>query len=184
MSDSQSLIPSEMIEKKIFIIRGKKVMLDKDLADLYGVETKQLKRAVNRNIERFPEDFMFELTKEEDDSLRCQIGTLKRGEHSKYLPFVFTEYGILMLSSVLNSKRAVQVNIQIMRVFTKLREMLMNYKDLQEKIDAMEKKYDNQFKNVFEAIKLLIQNDQHINQRFVHEESQQKNKKYGFRPKG
>jgi hypothetical protein len=182
MSDNSILIPSEIIENKIFIIRGKKVMLDKDLAQLYGVETKQLKRAVTRNIERFPVDFMFELTNAEDDSLRCQIGTLKRGKHSKYLPFVFTEYGILMLSSVLNSKRAIQVNIQIMRIFTKFREMLMNYKDLQKKIDAMENKYDGQFKNVFEAIKLLIQNDQQINRRFSEEETKRKNKQYGFRP--
>ena len=100
-----------MVMNKIYIIRGHKVMLDSDLADLYQVENKQLKRQVKRNIERFPDDFMVELTKEESDSLRSQVGTLKRGEHSKFLPFAFTEHGVLMLSSVLNSPQTIQVNI-------------------------------------------------------------------------
>lgn len=105
-------------------------MLDQDLAMLYEVETKMLKRAVKRNIERFPEDFMFELKKEEYQSLRCQFGTLKRGEHSKYIPYAFTEHGILMLSSVLNSRKTINVNIQIMRAFITMREMLINYTEL------------------------------------------------------
>jgi phage regulator Rha-like protein len=155
MSD---IIPQEVIETKIIFVRGKKVMLDKDLAQLYGVETKALNRAVKRNVDRFPDDFMFQLSREEyNDLLRYQFGTLKRGQYSKYLPFAFTENGVAMLSSVLNSKRAVQVNIQIMRTFTKLREMLMTHKDLKEKIEAMEKKYDYQFKIVFEAIKQLLE---------------------------
>jgi hypothetical protein len=182
MSD-QTLIPSEMIEKKIFIIRGKKVMLDKDLADLYQVTTKILNQAVKRNLDRFPEDFMFRLTATEKFEVVTNCDHLAILKFSPQLPYAFTEQGVSMLSSVLKSKQAIRVNIQIMRTFTRLREMLMNYRDLREKIDTMEKKYDNQFKNVFEAIKLLIQNDQQINQRFAHEESQQKNKKYGFRPK-
>jgi hypothetical protein len=105
------LVPVELIASKIYLIRGIKVMLDKDLAELYGVETKRLKEQVRRNIERFPHDFMFELTKDEYQALRSQIATLKRGQHSKYAPFAFTEHGVLMLSSVLNSERAIQVNI-------------------------------------------------------------------------
>jgi phage regulator Rha-like protein len=155
MSD---IVPQEVIETKIIFIRGRKVMLDKDLAQLYGVETKALNRAVKRNVDRFPDDFMFRLSREEyNDLLRYQFGTLKRGQYSKYLPFAFTENGVAMLSSVLNSKRAVQVNIQIMRTFTRLREMLMTHKDLKEKIEAIEKKYDYQFKIVFEAIKQLLE---------------------------
>src|SRR3972149_8832881 len=152
------IVPQQVIESKIFIIRGKKVMLDKDLAVLYGVETKMLNRAVKRNIERFPKDFMFQLTKEEYvELLRYQFGTLKRGEHSKYLPYVFAENGVAMLSSVLNSKRAIQVNIQIMRTFTKIREMLATHKELRQKIGEIEKKYDHQFKIVFDVIKCLIE---------------------------
>jgi len=150
------LVPVELIASKIYLIRGIKVMLDKDLAELYGVETKRLKEQVRRNIERFPQDFMFELTKEEYQALRSQIATLKRGQHSKYAPFAFTEHGVLMLSSVLNSERAIQVNIQIMRTFTKLREMLSTHKDLKRKIEFIEKKYDEQFQIVFEAIKQLL----------------------------
>ena len=132
-------------------------MLDKDLASLYDVETKMLKRAVNRNIERFPKDFMFKLSKKEyDELLRCQLGTLKRGQHSKYLPYVFTENGIAMLSSVLNSERAIEVNIQIMRTFTKIREMLVSNTNLAKKLNDMENKYDNQFKVVFDAIRELM----------------------------
>jgi phage regulator Rha-like protein len=152
------VVPQEIIESKIIIIRGKRVMLDKDLAVLYDVETKMLNRAVKRNIERFPDDFMFQLSKEEyDELLRCQFGTLKRGQHSKYLPYAFTENGVAMLSSVLNSKRAIQVNIQIMRTFTKIREMLATHKELRQKIEEMEKKYDYQFKVVFDTIKKLLE---------------------------
>ena len=150
-----SLIPTERIASRIFLIRGVKVMLDNDLAKLYGVETKQLTRQVRRNIDRFPEDFMFQITKGEFENLRHQFGTSSWGGR-RYLPYVFTEQGVAMLSSVLNSKRAVQVNIQIMRTFTRLREMLMSHKNLKEKIEKIEAKYDKQFKAVFEAIKQLI----------------------------
>ena len=132
-------------------------MIDRALAKLYDVETKTLNQAVKRNIERFPEDFMLQLTTEEAKSLRSQFVTLKRGQHLKYLPYAFTEHGILMLSSVLNSKRAIQVNIQIMRTFTKLREMLATHAKLRHKIEEMEEKYDDQFKIVFEAIKQLLE---------------------------
>ncbi len=152
------VIPQQLIESKILFIRSKKVMLDKDLAVLYEVETKMFNRAVKRNIERFPDDFMFQLSKEEyDELLRCQFGTLKRGQHSKYIPYAFTENGVAMLSSVLNSKRAIQVNIQIMRTFTKIRGMLATHKELKQKIEEMEKKYDYQFKIVFDTIKQLIE---------------------------
>jgi len=149
-------IPVERIEKAILLIRSQKVMLDKDLAELYGVETKQLKRAVRRNIKRFPADFMFELKKEEYDSLRRQFGTLKRGEHSKYSPMAFTEQGVAMLSSVLNSQRAIDVNILIMRAFLRLREMVSSHRDLLRRVEEMERKYDRQFQVVFEAIKQLM----------------------------
>lgn len=132
-------------------------MVDRDLAELYGVETGQHKRAVRRNLDRFPADFMFELTIKESKPLRCQIGTLEgKGKHSKYLPMAFTEQGVAMLSSVLNSKRAIQVNIQIMRAFTKLRTMLSSHEDLRKQVEAMEEKYDRQFRIVFEAIKQLL----------------------------
>jgi len=151
----KALLPTEVIERKILLIRGQKVMLDSDLAELYGVETSNLNKAVKRNIDRFPEDFMLQLTKEEADSLRFQIGMSKtegRGGR-RYLPYAFTEQGVAMLSSVLNSKRAVQVNIAIMRVFVKLREMIASNKELAKKLDNLEKKYDTQFKVVFDAIR-------------------------------
>ena len=153
-----NLLPIERIESKIYLVRGKKVMFDKDLAGLYEVETKMLNRAVRRNIDRFPEDFMFQLNKQEIKlwSLRSQFGTLKRGQHVKYAPLVFTEQGVAMLSSVLHSQQAIQVNIQIMRTFTKLREMLATNKELREKIEKLERKYDQQFRVVFEAIKKLL----------------------------
>jgi hypothetical protein len=148
----------EKIVSSIYFIRGEKVMLDSDLASLYAVETRTLKQAVKRNIKRFPEDFMFELTREEYNSLTSQIVILKkgRGEHSKYLPFAFTEQGVAMLSSILNSDRAIQVNIAIMRAFVQLRKLMETHKDLAKKIVDMEKKYDKQFQVVFEAIKQLI----------------------------
>jgi hypothetical protein len=126
------------------VICDEKVILDRTLAELYGVETKQLKRAVRRNIRRFPSDFMFELTKEEYDSLRYQFGTLKRGKHSKYMPLAFTEQGVAMLSSVLNSNRAIEVNILIMRAFVRLRGMMSAHKELLLKLEEMEMKYDEQ----------------------------------------
>ncbi len=156
MVNKRSLIPAERIEKSILLIRDQKVMLDRDLAGLYGVETKQLKRAVRRNINRFPKDFMFELTKEEYDSLRYQFGTLKRGEHSKYLPMAFTEQGVAMLSSVLNSKRAIHVNIQIMRVFTRLRQMLLDNEDLRKELEGMRRQTDERFRIVFETLDQLL----------------------------
>lgn len=152
----KEIIPHEKIESRIYLVRDKKVMLDRDLAELYGVDTKQLKRQVRRNIGRFPSDFMIELTKEETESLRSQIGTLKRGEHSKYLPYAFTEQGVAMLSSVLNSERAIQVNIQIMRAFMNLRHMALSYKEIWKKIEGMEKKYDESFKVVFDTLKSIL----------------------------
>ena len=151
------IVPQQVIESKIFIIRGKKVMLDRDLAILYSVETRALNQAVKRNIERFPSDFMFQLSPDEAKELsRSQIVILKRGQNIKYLPYAFTENGVAMLSSVLNSKRAIQVNIQIMRTFTKIRGMFATHKELKQNIEEMEKKYDYQFKVVFDAIKQLI----------------------------
>lgn len=150
------LIPQEIVENKIYFLRNEKVMLDNDLALLYNVETKQLKRAVNRNLERFPDDFMFKLTREEYKVLRCQTGTLKRGQHAKYLPYAFSEQGVAMLSSVLKSKRAIMVNIQIVRTFTRLRKLLISHEDLKRKVLAMEEKYDGQFKIVFDAIRQLL----------------------------
>ena len=152
----EALIPQETIESKIFSIRGKRVMLDRDLAILYGVETKYLKQQVNRNIERFPDDFMFQLTREEFNNLRSQIATSSWGG-ARYLPYAFTEQGVAMLSSVLKSKRAIQVNIQIMRAFIKLKEMLLTHKVLKQRVEEMEKKYDYQFKIVFDAIKQLLE---------------------------
>ena len=132
-------------------------MLDRDLAELYDVETKILKRAVRRNIDRFPNDFMFELSKKETEDWRCQFGTSNRDKMGlRYKPMAFTEQGVAMLSSVLRSKRAVHVNIQIMRAFTQLRKMLSTHEDLKRKIESMEKKYDEHFQIVFEAIKQLL----------------------------
>ena len=152
----KALVPVELIERKLLLIRGKKVMLDADLAGLYGVEVKQLKRQVRRNIGRFPADFMIQLSKEEYESLRRHFGALKRGEHSKYMPYAFTEQGVAMLSCVLNSERAVKVNIEIMRAFVRLRQMLASNAELACKLDALEKKYDMQFKVVFDAIRQLM----------------------------
>jgi len=154
-----NLILQEVIGQKIYPIRGHKVMLDNGLAVLYGVETKQLTRQVRRNITRFPEDFMFRLSKDEYAALRCQIGTLKRGGHRKYLPYAFTEQGVAMLSSVLNSERAIQVNIAIMRVFVKLKEILSNHKELAIKLEQLERKiekHDTEIHAIFEAIRQLM----------------------------
>jgi phage regulator Rha-like protein len=152
----KAIVPLELIEKKILLISGQKVMLDSDLAELYGVETKALVRAVKRNSERFPDDFMVQLTKEEFDNLKCHFGTSRWGGR-RYLPYAFTENGVAMLSSVLNSNRAIQVNIQIMRTFSKLREMIASHKDLTRKLNELEKKYDGQFQIVFEAIRQIIE---------------------------
>jgi hypothetical protein len=141
-------VSDDNIGSKIFVIRHQKVMLDKDLATLYQVDTKQLKRQVRRNIERFPEDFMFELTQAEYEILRSQFGTLKRGEHSKYLPMAFTEQGVAMLSSVLSSPTAIKVNIQIIRVFAKIRALYVDTLDLKLEIEAIKKKLSNQSQNI------------------------------------
>jgi len=161
------LIPQEAIHSKILFIRDKKVMLDRDLAILYKVETRALTQAVKRNIERFPEDFMFQLTKQEVRNLMSQFVTSSSDSNSSWggtrkLPYAFTEQGVSMLSSVLKSKQAIQVNIQIMRTFTKMREMFLNYQEIKEKIEDMERKYDHQFKinsylfeEIFQDIKTI-----------------------------
>ncbi len=149
------LVPVEKIENKIFQIRGKKVIIDNDLAKLYDVPTKVLVQAVKRNLNRFPDDFMFQLTEGEFADLRSQFVTSSWGGR-RYFPYAFTEQGVAMLSSVLNSERAILVNIQIMRAFVNLRRVALTYVGLKRKIEAMEKKYDVQFKIVFEAIKKLL----------------------------
>jgi hypothetical protein len=157
---SKEIILSERITNKIYLIRGKKVMFDRDLAELYGVETRALKQAVRRNTERFPEDFMFQLNKQEFEIWRSQIVMSKSDKKGlRWLPIVFTEQGVAMLSAVLKSQRAVHVSIQIVRTFVKLREMLATNKELREKIETMEKKNDQRFKAVFKVIAQLIKED-------------------------
>ena len=156
MPEDTNLIPAERIERSILLIRGQKVMLDGDLAALYGVETKYLVRAVKRNISRFPSDFMVQLTKEEFENLRFHFGTSSHWGGRRYLPYAFTEQGVAMLSSVLGSHRAIQVNIEIMRAFVRLRQMIASHVELARKFDALEKKYDAQFKVVFDAIRQLM----------------------------
>lgn len=154
------IIPDEIIMNQIYYIRGLKVMLDSDLATLYEVETKQLKRQVRRNADRFPQDFMFELTAEEYQSLRSQNGTLKQGKHAKYLPMAFTEQGVAMLSSVLISKRAINVNIQIIRIFTRIRQLFIDNTELRLEIEKIKTKLDNHGKNmeiVFRYLDELIE---------------------------
>lgn len=158
-SDYNTLIPDEVIMKKIYMFRESKVMLDRDLADLYEIETKQLKRAVRRNISRFPDDFMFELSIEEFNSLRSQFGTSSWGG-ARYAPMAFTEHGVIMLASVLNSERAIQVNIQIVRIFTRMREILASHKELLLKLEKIALKlaeHDDQFLVIFEYLKKLEQ---------------------------
>jgi hypothetical protein len=158
MSNKTSLIQPEQIEQVILLIRGQRVMLDRDLAALYGVETKNLNKAVRRNLDRFPPDFMFQLTEVEAECLRFQFGTLKRGQHFKYLPQVFTQEGVSMLSSVLRSPRAVQVNIAIMRVFVRLRATLALHKELAHKLAELERKiegHDTNIRTLFDAIREL-----------------------------
>jgi len=153
---NQISIPSELIISKIYLIRNQKVMLDKDLAELFGVENKLLKRQVRRNISRFPESFMFELSKEELVSLRSQIGTLKQKSHFRYPPFVFTEHGILMLSSVLNNEIAIKMSVQIIETFVELRKLANNYEEILNKIEKMESQYNEQFSEIYSVIKQLI----------------------------
>ncbi len=154
----RAIVPTERIERTIVVLRGHNVMLDSDLAVLYEVETRALIQAVKRNIDRFPDDFMFQLDPDEAALLRSQSVILEtgRGRHRKYLPYAFTEQGVAMLSSVLRSPRAVQVNIEIMRAFVRLRQILQANADLARKLVALEKKYDSQFRAVFDAIRELM----------------------------
>jgi len=156
MPSAKALIPAERIERSILHIRNQKVLLDADLADLYGVETKALVRAMKRNQDRFPSDFMFQLTKQEFANLRSHFGTSSRWGGRRYPPYAFTEQGVAMLSGVLRSKCAVQVNIEIMQTFVELRAILGSHHDLRRKLLALERKYDHQFKIVFDAIKQLM----------------------------
>ena len=152
-----NVIPAERIERRIYLLRGQKVMLDSALAELYGVDAKVLNQAVKRNKERFPEDFMFQLNNEELAQMRRIEPSEKiHGQHRKYVTYAFTEQGVAMLSSVLKSKRAVQVNIEIMRAFVGLRAMLSSNKQLARKLNALEKKYDVQFRVVFDAIREMM----------------------------
>jgi hypothetical protein len=157
---TKAIIPVESIVKKIIVLRGEKVLLDRDLAELYEVPTKVLNQAVKRNERRFPSDFMFRLTKQEKKELVTNCDRFRTLKHSSVLPRAFTEQGVAMLSSVLNSDRAIGVNIAIMRAFVKLRVMLASHKDLTRKIAELEKKYDEQFAIVFEAIQHILEEDE------------------------
>ena len=157
MDKGVELVPPEHIERSILLIRGHKVMLDSDLAELYGVTTKRLNEQVRRNLSRFPDDFMFQLTESETHLLRSQFATSKEGRGGRrYRPYAFTEQGVAMLSSVLNSEIAIKVNIEIMRAFVRLRRLLTSHADLARKLDSLERKYDAQFKVVFDAIRELM----------------------------
>ena len=170
-TNTENIVPQDIIQSNIFFVRGKKIMLDKDLAILYSVIPIRLREQVKRNIRRFPPDFMFRLNQRETALMVSQIAIPSKKHLGGHLPYAFTEHGILMLSSILHSQRAIQVNIQIMRTFSKLRRLLIEHRDLREKIEEMEKKYDSQFKAVFEAIKNLL-------------EMPQKSKRLiGFRPR-
>jgi phage regulator Rha-like protein len=158
MSQDLSIIPSERIISKIYIIRNKKVMLDKDLAELYGVTTGNLNLAVKRNIKRFPEDFMFQLNKVEFKNLILQTATSSWGGVRK-MPCVFTEHGVAMLASVLNSNRAININLQIIRTFIKIRELLATNESLQNKVIQMEKNYDAKIKKIFDILQLLLEEE-------------------------
>ncbi len=157
MKNSSRFVPAEFIESKMYLIRGQKIMLDRDLAALYHVETKVLKQAVKRNLKRFPGDFMFVLSASELADWRSQFVTSNSDKKGlRHAPMAFTEQGVAMLSSVLNSERAVEVNIQIMRAFVRLRQMLSTNADLARKLEALEQKYDSQFRVVFDAIRALM----------------------------
>ncbi|HET9227856.1 MAG TPA: ORF6N domain-containing protein [Thermoanaerobaculia bacterium] len=152
---SEALIPAERIDMVIFLVRGERIILDVDIAALYGVETRTLVQAVKRNLDRFPQDFMFQLTTEEVSNLRYQFGTSSRGGR-RYLPYAFTEQGVAMLSGVLRSEQAVKVNVEIMRAFVRLRRMVNEQAELARKLDALEERYDEQFKVVFDALRELM----------------------------
>ena len=170
-TENEMIVSDDVVINKIYYVRNQKVMLDEDLAELYEVETKQLKRQVRRNTDRFPDDFMFELTFQEYEGLRSQIGTIKgRGGHSKYVPMAFTEQGLAMLSSVLNSARAIKVNIQIIRIFTRMREMLLNYKELLLKLEQLERKvdgHDEDMRVVFAYMKKLLPTPEQVDRRRI-----------------
>ncbi len=157
MPDDNAMVPEERIERKILLLRGHKVMLDSDLAGLYEVPLKVLIQSVKRNLDRFPGDFMFQLTGEEEAILRSQFVTSSSWGGRRYPPYAFTEQGVAMLSSVLRSKRAVQVNIGIMRAFVRLRQMLASHKELAQRLEALEGRYDAQFKVVFDAIRQMME---------------------------
>ncbi len=155
---NELMIPDEVVINKIYLVRGYKVMLDEDLAELYAVETRRLNEQVKRNLDRFPDDFMFQVTQDEFENLKSQNATSSWGGRRK-LPFAFTEHGVLMLSSVLNSEQAIKVNIQIMRIFTKLREMLLTHKDILLKLEQIEHKllqHDDEIQIIFDHIKQLL----------------------------
>ena len=176
MDDNKPIIPDEVVMSKIYFIRNQKVMLDFDLSALYGVETKALKQAVRRNIKRFPKDFMFELTKEEFNNLRSQIVTSKSGG-TRYMPMAFTEHGVLMLSSILRSERAIEVNIQIMRIFTKMKEILLTNKDILLKIEQIQYLQERQGEDIeviFKYLEKLLKKDKQ-------KEAQQKRKRIGYK---
>ena len=159
MSEKTVVYDTPPIEQVILLLRGQKVIMDRDLATLYGVATKNLNKAVTRNQDRFPADFMFQLTADEVSALRFQSGTLKRGQHFKYLPYAFTEQGVSMLSSVLRSPQAVQVNIAIMRAFVRLRETLSMHRDLAHKLAELECRiegHDQAIRSLFDAIRQLM----------------------------
>lgn len=164
----------EKIQTKIYEIRGQKVMLDSDLAELYEVETKNLNLAVKRNLKRFPPDFMFQLTKSEWDILRLQIETSKGRGGTRYLPYAFTEQGVAMLSGVLNSDKAIETNIAIMRAFVFIRQYALTHKDLTEKLNELERKYDKQFGDIYDAINFLLQKD-------TQETEQKQRKRIGYK---
>jgi len=169
-------VPEEVIVSKIYLIRGRNVMLDEDLAELYGVETKHLKRAVRRNEKRFPEDFMFELRSEEFEILRCRFGTSRWGG-TRYLPMAFTEQGVAMLSSILNSDMAILMNIRIIRIFTRMREILLAHKDILEKLNQIERRivdHDDKILLIFEYLRQLEQAKQE-------EQAFKERKQIGFR---
>ncbi len=173
MAKATVAIIEEKIADKIYLIQGQKVMIDRDLAELYGVETRRLKEQVNRNLNRFPNHYMFELTRKEYESLRSQNATLKQGGHAKYLPYAFTEHGVLMLANVLKSGRAIEMSIKVIDVFVKLREMLLTHKDILLKLELLEKQVvqnSEEIQTIFGALKQLLS------------PPQQPRKRIGFKP--
>jgi len=183
MINPKNMFPVQLIQTKIFFLRGQKVMLSPHLAELYQVESRSLNQAVKRNMERFPEDFMFQLTDSEFADLKSQFVISSWGGSRRAKPYAFTEQGVAMLSTVLKSKRAIEVNIQIMRAFVKLREMLATNKDLALKLTALENKYDEQFKVVFDAIRALMTEDEKPKRRIGFKAGEKKTK-YKVKKKG